>query len=64
MNIVHPFREGNGRSIRIFIQLLAKTQNIIINWDKTTAQENLDASIAYMNDNAKPFISLLKKCIV
>ncbi|MDR2836443.1 MAG: Fic family protein [Bacteroidales bacterium] len=30
MNIIHPFREGNGRSIRTFIQLLAKAQNIVI----------------------------------
>jgi cell filamentation protein len=62
MNIIHPFREGNGRSIRTFIQLLAKAQNIVIDWSKITEQENIDASIAYINGDIKPFILLLKKC--
>lgn len=39
MNIAHPFREGNGRSTRIWLNLILKKElNLVINWsmvDKT-----------------------------
>lgn len=38
LNIIHPFREGNGRSIREFIRIMAKRKGYDINWcnvDKT-----------------------------
>lgn len=35
MNIAHPFLEGNGRSTRIWLDLiLKKNLNKIVNWDK------------------------------
>lgn len=39
MNIAHPFREGNGRSTRIWLDLILKKElNVVIDWrnvDKT-----------------------------
>ena len=39
MNIAHPFREGNGRSTRIWLDLILKKElNLVIDWntvDKT-----------------------------
>ena len=32
LNIIHPFREGNGRAIREFIRLMAKKLNYDLNW--------------------------------
>ncbi|EOA07095.1 Hypothetical protein, probable Fic family protein [Mycoplasma yeatsii 13926] len=33
MNIVHPFREGNGRCTRIWLDLMLKTKlKLVINW--------------------------------
>ena len=33
MNIVHPFREGNGRSMRIWLDLIFKKElNMVIDW--------------------------------
>ena len=33
MNIVHPFREGNGRSTRIWLDLILKKElNMVIDW--------------------------------
>ncbi len=33
MNIVHPFREGNGRSTRIWLDIiLKKERNLVVNW--------------------------------
>ena len=35
MNIAHPFREGNGRSTRIWLDLILKKQlNLVIDWSK------------------------------
>ena len=35
MNITHPFREGNGRSTRIWLDLILKKQlNLVVDWSK------------------------------
>lgn len=42
MNIVHPFREGNGRSIRIWLNLILKKElNKIIDWSKVNKEDYL-----------------------
>lgn len=44
MNIAHPFREGNGRSTRIWLNLMLKKElNMVIDWsavDKDDYFEN------------------------
>jgi len=53
LNILHPFREGNGRAIRTLLSLLAQQLGWIINWDGMTAEENIEAtSFAYANDES------------
>ncbi|MFC9540914.1 Fic family protein [Lysinibacillus sp. NPDC056959] len=42
LNMLHPFREGNGRTIRIFIQAYALSK--VVNWNFT----NMDKEI-YLN---------------
>lgn len=32
MNIAHPFREGNGRSTRIWLDLILKELRLVIDW--------------------------------
>ncbi|MDR1851027.1 MAG: Fic family protein [Mycoplasmataceae bacterium] len=63
INIIHPFREGNGRVVRIFITQLAKTVGINLNWNLVTEEENLNASILSIA-NPEPMARLLKKCII
>ncbi len=42
MNIAHPFREGNGRSTRIwFDMILKKNLNKVIDWSKVHKEEYL-----------------------
>lgn len=44
MNIAHPFREGNGRSMRIWLDLILKSElKKIINWDSIEREEYLMA---------------------
>ena len=51
LNIIHPFREGNGRTIREFIRLLAFHNGIQINWGNVDHKEILDASILSVDDH-------------
>ncbi|GMO13281.1 MAG: Fic family protein [Mycoplasmoidaceae bacterium] len=64
INLIHPFREGNGRTTKVFIAQLTRTVNINLQWENINAEENLKASIASVNGNIKPLIELLNKCIV
>ena len=45
INILHPFREGNGRVQRVFMQLLAKEAGYVLNFSEITQQEMVHASI-------------------
>lgn len=40
MNIAHPFREGNGRSTRIWLDLILKKElKLVIDWNKVDKEE-------------------------
>ena len=42
MNIAHPFREGNGRSARIWLDLILKKElNLVIDWSKVDKTDYL-----------------------
>lgn len=42
MNIAHPFREGNGRSTRIWLDLMLKINlKKVVNWDKVDKNDYL-----------------------
>lgn len=42
MNIVHPFREGNGRSSRIWLDLILKTEiGQVVDWSKVDKEDYL-----------------------
>lgn len=44
MNIAHPFREGNGRSTRIWLDLLFKKElNKVIDWNLVDKEDYLSA---------------------
>jgi cell filamentation protein len=45
LNVLHPFREGNGRTQRIFIEYLAKIAGFAVDFSTVTPEENLKASI-------------------
>ena len=59
LNIIHPFREGNGRSIREFIRLMAKRMGYNLNWGNVDKEELLEASILSVDDY-KVLIRILK----
>ena len=62
MNIAHPFREGNGRATRIWLDLILKQEiKKVIDWNKVDKEEYLssmqrsvvkDIEIKYLLKNA------------
>ena len=44
MNIAHPFREGNGRATRIWLDLMLKSQiQQVVDWNQVDKEEYLSA---------------------
>ena len=44
LNFIHPFREGNGRTQRVFWNRVAKDAGYRLDWDAVVGQENDNAS--------------------
>ena len=62
LNVLHPFREGNGRVIREFIRELALRNGYIIDYTKTTTQELLDAMKISVIDETN-LSGIIYKCL-
>ena len=44
MNVAHPFMEGNGRSMRIWLdQMLKKSLGVVVNWQNVPKDKYLQA---------------------
>lgn len=42
MNIAHPFREGNGRSVRIWLDLMFKKEiHQVVDWNRVDREDYL-----------------------
>lgn len=50
LNVLHPYREGNGRTIREFIRELALKNGYILNLSKVSPEDFLNASIKSIVD--------------
>ncbi len=44
INAIHPFREGNGRSLRVYYDQLASLAGYALRWSKITQQQHTDAA--------------------
>lgn len=62
INIIHPFREGNGRTQREFIRLLALQAGYEIDWSKLAEGEMIDASKRSVVDST-PLAKIILKSI-
>lgn len=64
MNAAHPFMEGNGRSTRIWLDLIfKKRQKMCVDWSKIDKHEYLDAMIATHTSDSGKIRELLKQAL-
>ena len=62
LNYIHPFREGNGRSIREFMRLLYLKNGCEIDWCSVSAEQLLHAMELSVYDTAE-LENILRLCI-
>lgn len=63
VNALHPFREGNGRTLREFFRQLALNANYILDFSKTEKDDLLLADIEAFNGKYDSLIKILNKAI-
>lgn len=63
MNIIHPFREGNGRSMRFWLDdMLEKKTGYRVDWTRIGKNEYLSAMIASHEDE-RPIVDLVHRAL-
>ena len=62
LNVLHPFREGNGRTNREFIRQLALKNGYVLNLAKVSPKETLEASIISIVDTEK-LENIIQECL-
>ncbi|WP_286315999.1 Fic/DOC family protein [Romboutsia ilealis] len=63
INAIHPFREGNGRAQRMFIEFLALKNGFLLDFAKISNEEMLEASVQTFNLEYKLMSNLLLRAL-
>ncbi len=64
LNFIHPFREGNGRTQRIFWQRVANEAGYKIDWSKVVGEELDNASlVGRIRNNLEPLEIMFNKIV-
>lgn len=63
INVLHPFREGNGRVQRLLIQIMANSAGFDIDYSSITGDEMVVASIAAFNGDYLPMTKLMRRAL-
>ena len=61
--MIHPFREGNGRTIREFVRCFALKCGYSIDWSLVNSQRLLESSIISIDKNFEPLAECLYEAI-
>ena len=62
LNVLHPFREGNGRTIREFIRQLAYRNGYVLNLKNINPKEMLHACIRSVVDTTQ-LENIISECL-
>ena len=63
INALHPFREGNGRTLREFFRQLSENAGYELNFSKSKKDGLLNADISAFNGNYQPLIKILGSAV-
>lgn len=63
INAVHPFREGNGRTQRVFLGQIAKAAGHPITWARLDAERNVHAARESHRGNNSPLREMLDELL-
>jgi len=61
LNAIHPFREGNGRTQMVFLQMILDSFGIIVDYSKSNKSDIINAIVhGFKHDNSLLEIELRK----
>jgi len=63
LNLIHPFREGNGRTARLFFEHFLALHGYTVNWGKVERDNWIAACIAAVECDYTPLEEVLDRCI-
>lgn len=63
VNILHPFREGNGRVQRTFFSQLAAAEGYHFAWERIDADKNIRVCIAAYDGDETPLVEMLDELL-
>lgn len=63
LNVIHPFRDGNGRAQRLMFEVISINAGFALRWLPIGGAEWLDANIAAYNGQLAPLIGLLDRAL-
>lgn len=63
MNVVHPFREGNGRTLRLFCEVLALQAGYELDWKGISKDSWLEANIQGYLGNLDPLTVIFEQAV-
>lgn len=63
LNMVHPFREGNGRALRLLFEHLIINVGFEVDWTPVSQDEWIEANIAAVDCNYAKLAVVFDRCI-
>lgn len=63
LNVIHPFRDGNGRAQRLLFEIIGLNAGYALRWEPIGPAEWVDANIAAYNCQLAPMIALLDRAL-
>ena len=63
LNVVHPFRDGNGRAQRLLFEVISINAGFALRWEPIGRAEWGEANVAAYNCHLEPLASLLDRAL-
>lgn len=63
LNVIHPFRDGNGRAQRLLFEVISINAGYALRWEPIGSAEWLDANIAAYNFQLQTLTDLLDRAL-
>ena len=63
LNVIHPFRDGNGRAQRLLFEVISINAGFELRWEPIGRDEWVKANIAAYNCQLDPLTDLLRRAI-
>jgi cell filamentation protein len=63
LNVIHPFRDGNGRAQRLMFEVISINAGYTLRWEPIVRTEWVDANIAAYHGRLAPLSELLARAL-